>query len=74
MFNARKFLEDHFQNVGGLIAHCRAMGVEPPSQAQAEKWFSRNSLTGDWLAKLLGLLEDERKEPVSVKPYLGLQS
>lgn len=71
MFKARNFLEDHFQNVGGLIAHCRAMGIEPPSYAQAEKWFSRNSLTGDWLAKLLGLLEGERGEPVSVQPYLG---
>lgn len=71
MFDARKFLEDHFQNVGGLIAHCRALGVEPPSEAQAAKWFSRCSLSGDWLAKLLGLLEVERGEPVSVKPYLG---
>ena len=71
MFDARKFLEEHFQNVGGLIAHCRALGVEPPSQAQAEKWFSRNSLTGDWLAKLLALIEIEHGEPVSVKPYIS---
>jgi hypothetical protein len=71
MFDARRFLEDHFQNVGGLIAHCRAMGIEPPSEAQAAKWFGRCSLPGDWLAKLLGLLEAERGEAVSVKPYLG---
>lgn len=70
MFAARAFLRDNFQSVGGLIAHCRSMGLEPPNEAQAEKWLQRDSLPADWLAKLLGLLEAERGQPVSIKPWL----
>jgi hypothetical protein len=71
MFNAREFLRQNFQNAGGVIAHCRAMGVEPPSEEAAQKWFERNSLTGEWLAKLLFILESERGKPVSIRDYIG---
>lgn len=71
MFNAREFLKQNFQNAGGIVAYCRAMDVEPPSEEAAQKWFERNSLTGEWLAKLLSILETERGEPVSIREYIG---
>lgn len=70
-FSARAFLKDNFQGVGGLIAHCRALGIEPPSEAQAQKWMTRNAIPGEWLTKILGMLEAERGEPVSLVPYMG---
>jgi hypothetical protein len=54
-FNAKRFLTEHFQNPATLIARCRAGGVEPPSLAQAEKWFSRNSIPAEWLVKLVAV-------------------
>lgn len=74
MFNARLFLEQNFQTVGGVIAHFRALGLEPPTQGQVEKWFARSALTGEWLAALLSLLEAERGAPVSLAPYMGTPS
>ena len=74
MFDARRFLTDNFQSVGGVIAHFRALGLEPPTQGQAEKWFARGTLTGEWLATLLSLLETERGAPVSLAPYVGRAS
>lgn len=70
MFEAKRFLRERFQTVGGVVAHCRAAGVEPPNEEQVQKWFQRNSIPSDWLAKLLSLLEVESGGPVSLAPYM----
>ena len=69
MFDARRFLHDHFQSAEGVIAFCRAADVDPPNSAQAQKWFERNSIPGDWLARLLALVEQDRGAPVELAPY-----
>lgn len=71
MFNAKKFIRDNFQSVGGIVAHFRDVGFEPPTYEQAEKWLTRNSIPGEWLAKMLAILEGERGEPVSILAYIG---
>lgn len=71
MFDAKKFIRDNFQSAGGVIAHCRSVGLEPPSDEQVQKWLQRNSVPGEWLAKLLTLLEVERGHAVSLQPYMG---
>lgn len=71
MFNAKKFIRDNFQGPGGVIAHCRSVGWAPPSGGQVEKWLERNSVPGEWLAKLLSLLEAQHGAPVSIQPYIG---
>lgn len=71
MFDAKQFIRQNFQNPAGVVAHFNSAGLTPPTEAQVEKWISRNSLTGDWLAKLLVLLEVERAAPVSLQPYMG---
>lgn len=55
VFNAKRFLIDHFQNPATLIAAVKAADQTPPSHAQAEKWFSRSSIPGDWLARLVAV-------------------
>ena len=70
-FDARRFLTENFQNPATLIAHVTTLGLTPPSQAQVEKWFSRNSVPADWLTKLVALLERETGEPVSLAQYMG---
>ncbi len=69
MFRAKDFLRDYFQTVGGVVSHCRAAEVEPPNEAQVQKWFDRNSIPGDWLTTLLTVLEKEKGEPVSLARY-----
>lgn len=68
-FNAKRFLQDHFQNPATLIARCRAGGVEPPSYARVEKWFSRNSVPVDWLVKLAAIREADG-EVVKLTDYV----
>lgn len=72
MFDAAKFLRANFGTVGGVIAHCRAASVEPPTQAQAEKWLTRSSLTGEWLATLLAVVEVHTGQSASILPYVKL--
>lgn len=74
MFDAKQFIRENFQSAGGVIAHCRSVGLEPPSDEQVQKWLQRNSVPGEWLAKLLALLEAERGEPVSVQAYMGTEA
>lgn len=70
MFDAKRFLKDNFQNAGGVVAHCRAAGVEAPSDEAAQKWFERGSLTGEWLARLLFTLEAKQGPAVSLRPWM----
>lgn len=69
VFRAKDFLRDNFQSVGGIVAHCRAAGFEPPNEKQAEKWFQRNSIPGEWLTTLLAVLEIEKGKPFSLAAY-----
>jgi hypothetical protein len=71
MFDVKRFLREHFQNAGGVVAHCRAGGVEPPEEGTAQKWFERGSLTGEWLARLLVALEVKHGRAQSLASYMG---
>ena len=49
-------------------------GAGAASDEQVQKWLQRNSVPGEWLAKLLAILETERGLPVSIRPYMGASS
>jgi hypothetical protein len=68
-FNAKRFLQEHFQNPATLIAAVKAAGQVPPSHAQAEKWFTRSSVPGDWLARLVAIRTAKRVK-VDLSAYL----
>ena len=71
MFEAKRFIKENFQSTAGVIAHFRSAGIEPPTDKQAEKWLTRNSIPGEWLAKMIAILEAERGVPVSISDYMG---
>ena len=70
MFRAKQFLDDNFGDIGALVARCRVAGVEPPNEAAVQKWRQRNSIPGEWLTKLVSVLEIERGEAVSLRRYM----
>lgn len=69
MFDAKKFLCDHFGTVGSVMAFASAYGVSL-SQAAVQKWFQRSSMPGQELALLLGFLELEGGRPISIASYI----
>lgn len=69
-FNARQFLIDHFHDAPGVVAYLRGKGVEPPSEAAVAKWLHRNSISGEWLAKLAALLEEDNNGKGQIHHYV----
>jgi hypothetical protein len=57
MFDATRFLTDHFDNVDGVLALLAKHGRTPPKRQTAARWFERGSVPGDWLAVLLVVLD-----------------
>lgn len=69
-FNDAKFLKAHFADCATMRSLLQAYGFEPPAADTAEKWWRRRSVPGAWLPILLGVLELEHGEPVSLLPYI----
>jgi hypothetical protein len=70
MFDAKRFLIDHFRTPTELVAFVRAFGQEPPKNEAVYKWFGRGAVPGEWLPMLLALLEMDRGAPVSIAGYV----
>jgi len=70
MFEAKRFLVDHFRTPTELISFVRAFNHEPPKADTVYKWFSRGVLPGEWFPILLALLELDRGGPVSIAGYI----
>ncbi len=71
VFRTQAFLADFFRSPQGLLSFLRAYDVTPPGVSAVEKWFQRESVPSDWLPILLGFLEIDRGEPISLAAYLG---
>lgn len=72
MFNGSQFLTETVGDTRGVLALFAAYGVKAPAQSAVEKWFQRGNTPSKWLAVMLGLLELERGQPVSVCKFLNL--
>ena len=71
MIDTGKFLRERFREPGRVVVFLKSYGAERVPDVEAvRKWFSRGSLTGEWLGTLLAYLELEHGEPVSLAPYL----
>lgn len=70
MFDAKRFLQENFRSSVELVTFLRSYGVEPPLANTADKWWRRNSISGEWLPVLLAVLEIDRGAPVSIASYL----
>ncbi len=71
MFNAGKFLSEHFTDVDGVIGLVGKHWSDVPQREAVRKWFSRGSLPADWIPVLCVVLEREYGPPVSLAPYIG---
>jgi hypothetical protein len=69
-FNSNRFLANFFPDISGLCGLLSAYGFEAPQPATVEKWRSRDTVPGAWLPLVLGVLELERGEPVSMLPFI----
>lgn len=70
MFRARAFLTETFHNPQTVKALFRHYGFEGPSASAIEKWFQRDSISGQFLPILLCIAELEQGEPVRLARYL----
>jgi hypothetical protein len=70
MFDARAFLRKEFGSAKDVLALFDAYGFDAPPIDTILKWYSRDSVSGRWLAILLGILELEKQQAVSLAAYV----
>lgn len=70
LFNATKFLHSRFGSAPGVVAFLGAYRRSVPLHT-VQKWWQRNSIPGEWLGLLLGLLEVETGGPVGLAAFMG---
>ncbi|MBZ9706118.1 hypothetical protein LB543_05210 [Mesorhizobium sp. ESP7-2] len=71
MFDTKAFLTEQFTNAQNVLVLFRAYGVECPSLSAVEKWFTRQSVPGEYWPVMLCILELERGEPFKLAQYFG---
>lgn len=69
-FNYHKFLRDKWGDPDRMLTFLRAYGHKDVQRPTINQWFRRKSVPADWFATLLGLLEIETGQKVSVTEYL----
>lgn len=70
MFTGARFIADKFGCSGYVRQLVGAYGFDTPSEAAVKKWVVRGAIPGEWLPVLIGVLELETGQPVSLLPYL----
>lgn len=70
MLHIERFLRDNFGDVDGVLGLLAAHDLPMPNREAVRKWFSRASLTADWLAVLSVALKRETGLAVDLEPYL----
>lgn len=69
MLDVGRFLVEQFGDTDGVVGLLSKHNLEVPSKPAVEKWFSRASLTGTWLAELQVAVERETGSPVRMELY-----
>lgn len=70
MFDATRFLTDHFDNVDGVLSLVAKHGRTPPKRQTVAKWFERGSVPGDWLAVLIVIANIDRVDGARLGDYI----
>ncbi len=70
MFDAKRFLKDHFTYPSNVRVAFLRYDLEAPKLAAIEKWFIRGAIPGDQWPILLCILELDKGAPVSVAGYV----
>ncbi len=70
MFDTEKFLANHFDTPGNLIARYRSVNATIPSISAVEKWFQRGRIPGSHLAVLFYIVEQDTGRGLSIGNYM----
>jgi len=71
MFDAKRFLADHFRTPAEAVAQIRAHGlVQPPKEDAVRKWFARGSLPAEWLAVAMETIRWRSGAVVNIRNYI----
>jgi hypothetical protein len=70
MFDAKGFLRTEFGTPRDVLALFDAYGLDAPPLDTVQKWYTRDSVSGSWLAMLVGVLELEKQQAVSLAAYV----
>lgn len=74
MFDAQRFLKDHFRDADGVVGLLAAYKLRAPEHETARKWFSRGRVPGEWLPLLLCVLELEHGNTAKIAEYIEWRS
>ena len=72
MFGVALLLRDHFGDTHGVAGMLNAYGLPAPPTDTIRKWFSRGSVSSEWLPVLVGCVELDSGQPISLAKYLTL--
>ena len=74
MFDAQRFLADHFRDADGVVGLFNAFRMDIPPRDTVRKWFERGTIPSSWLPMLLAVAELENGKPISLTRYVGGKS
>ncbi|MCW4115626.1 hypothetical protein NPA31_011695 [Aurantimonas sp. MSK8Z-1] len=70
MFEAKRFLTEEIGGPQNVLSLFGLYVGRIPTYEAVQKWYARNSISGDWLAVLLCILELDRGRPVELAGYM----
>lgn len=73
MFDAKRFLRDHFRDPDGVVGVFNSFRLDIPPKDTVRKWFERGTIPSPWFAMLVAVLELEKGRPISLSRYIGDQ-
>jgi hypothetical protein len=71
MFDAQRFMSDHFRDPDGVVGLFNAFRMDIPPRDTVRKWFERGTIPSSWLPMLIVVAELEAGRPVSLARYVG---
>ncbi len=74
IFDALRFLKEHFNSPDGLILLLNRYGEHHPPRSTVLKWWERKSIPGEWLAVCVTARELETGKPISLMPYIDVKN
>lgn len=69
MDSPAQFLEDHFNDADGVIGLLNKHRPQTPRREAVVKWFSRNTIPGEWWPELLIALKRENGAYPDLEAY-----
>jgi hypothetical protein len=69
-FAAKQLLKDEIGAPANVLKLFQAFNFPAPKIETIQKWYTRDSISAEWLPQLLALLELNSGAPVSLSAYI----